>query len=75
MSSAMRTRMTNKVIKALLLLALGLVIYGVIAPFANAEIIMTRCCPYHEVRQGKVYSIKKDYIGKYHYIYFGEMTK
>jgi hypothetical protein len=54
---------------------LGLVIYGIIAPFANAETIMTRCCPYHDVREGKVYSIKKDYTGKYHYIYFGEMTK
>jgi hypothetical protein len=68
----MRTRMTNKVIKALLLFALGLVIYGVIAPFANAQTIVAKCCPYHEVREGKVYSIKVDHTGKYHYIYFGE---
>ena len=67
--------MMSKIIKALLLFALGLIIYGVIAPFANAETIMTRCCPYHEVRQGKVYSIKVDHAGKYHYIYFGETTK
>jgi len=65
----------SKIIKALLLLALGLIIYGIITPFANAETIITRCCPYHDVREGKVYSIKIDNSGKYHYIYFGNINK
>lgn len=67
--------MSEMIIKFLLFFSLMLVMYGVIAPLARAEDIHTRCCPQHEVRQGRLYSIQKDYTGKYHYIYFGETKK
>lgn len=67
--------MSEMIIKFLLFCSLMLVMYGVIAPLARADEITTRCCPFHEVRQGRLYSIQKDYTGKYHYIYFGETKK
>ena len=67
--------MSEMIVKFLLFCSLMLVMYGVIAPFARADQITTRCCPLHEVRENKIYSIKVDNSGKYHFIYFGETKK
>jgi hypothetical protein len=74
----MRMRIMSKIIAdVLMLIALGFVICGIMAPFAKAEQVAleSRCCAYHEVRAGKSYKIITDNNGKYHFIYFGEMNK